>query len=142
MATLVLEDLKGKTEVILFPEAFGQFADHIRTGSVVFIKGKVDFRNERPSIVATEVLPINEVTEKLTNRVEIEFYLAGLEKDTLESLKKLLVRFKGKAPVYLLLHLPNKEKVSIQTETKVKLTPELLSEVKDLAGEENVRLFA
>ena len=142
MATLVLEDLKEKTEVIFFPDVFDQFANHIRVGSVVFINGKVDFRNEKPSVIADEVLPINEATEKLTNRVEIELYLAGLERSTLESLKKSLAKFKGNVGVNLTIHLPNKERISIQTETLVQPTPELLSEVKKLVGEERVHLLA
>jgi len=142
MATLVLEDLKEKTEVIFFPDVFDQFANHIRVGSVVFINGKVDFRNEKPSVIADEVLPINEATEKLTNRVEIELYLAGLERSTLESLKKSLAKFKGNVGVNLTIHLPNKERISIQTETLVQPTPEFLSEVKKLVGEERVHLLA
>jgi len=142
MATLVLEDLKEKTEVIFFPDVFDQFANHIRVGSVVFINGKVDFRNEKPSVIADEVLPINEATEKLTNRVEIELYLAGLERSTLESLKKSLAKFKGNVGVFLILHLPNKERISLQTETLVQPTPEFLSEVKKLVGEERVHLLA
>jgi len=142
MATLVLEDLKEKTEIILFPEAFNQFANHIRVGSVVFINGKVDFRNEKASVVADEVLPINEATEKLTNRVEIELYLAGLEKSTLESLKKSLTKFKGNVGVYLTLHLPNKERISLQTEISVQPTPEFLSEIRKSVGEDRVHLLA
>ncbi len=142
MATLVLEDLKAKTEIIFFPEVFNQFANHIRVGSVVFISGKVDFRNEKPSVVASEVLPINEATEKLTNMVEIELYLAGLERSILESLKKSLVKFKGNVVVNLTIHLPNKERISIQTETPVQPTPELLSDIKKSVGEDRVHLLA
>ena len=142
MATLVLEDLKEKTEVIFFPDVFDQFANHIRVGSVVFINGKVDFRNEKPSVIADEVLPINEATEKLTNRVEIELYLAGLERSTLESLKKSLAKFKGNVGVNLTIHLPNKERISIQTKTLVQPTPELLSEIRKSVGEERVHLLA
>jgi len=142
MATFLLEDLKGKAEVILFPETFNRFGEHIRVGSIVFVKGKADFRNERPSVVADEILPIDEATEKLADRVDLELYLAGLEKDALESLKKLLAKFKGGVAVYLTVHLSNKERVSIQTEAKIKPTPEFLSRAKDLVGEDNVHLLA
>ena len=41
MACLVLEDLIGSLEVVVFPEQYEKYKSFLREGAMVFCKGKV-----------------------------------------------------------------------------------------------------
>jgi DNA polymerase III subunit alpha len=60
MAVLVLEDLHGSIEAVVFPRIYERGAEVFREDAVLIIEGKVDTRSDRPQIVvdrAEEWLP-------------------------------------------------------------------------------------
>jgi DNA polymerase-3 subunit alpha len=65
MAVFVLEDLQGSVEVVMFPDVLNAFGDRLVKDTVVFVKGKLDYRREEPNIIAVELIPIDDVREKL-----------------------------------------------------------------------------
>jgi DNA polymerase-3 subunit alpha len=60
MAVLVLEDLHGSIEAVVFPRVYERATDVFREDAILVIEGKVDTRSDRPQIVvdrAEEWLP-------------------------------------------------------------------------------------
>ena len=51
MAVLVLEDLHGSIEAVVFPRVYERAADVFREDAVLIIEGKVDTRSDRPQII-------------------------------------------------------------------------------------------
>jgi len=69
MAVFMLEDLQGQVEVVLFPDALEEYGQYLVEDKVVFVKGKVDCRREKPNIFADELLTLEEASEQLIAKV-------------------------------------------------------------------------
>ena len=71
MAVFTLEDLQGSVEVVMFPDVLNRFGGSLVKESIVFVKGKLDYRREEPNIIAVELITLEEVREKLAAKVKI-----------------------------------------------------------------------
>ncbi|NQT03574.1 MAG: DNA polymerase III subunit alpha, partial [Planctomycetes bacterium] len=72
MAVFVLEDLQGQVDVVMFPDVLNDFNNILVADTIVFVKGKLDHRRERPNILASELIILDQVREKLAARVQIK----------------------------------------------------------------------
>ena len=65
MAVFMLEDLYGQAEIVLFADVLEKYRHFLIKDKVVFVKGKVDCKREKPNIFADELVALEEVTKKL-----------------------------------------------------------------------------
>src|SRR5262249_33373083 len=72
MAVFSLEDSLGSVEVIAFPEAYQRAAGLVETGQVVLVSGKRERDEESIRIIASEIVPIDLVRERLAREVAIK----------------------------------------------------------------------
>ena len=72
MAIMMLEDLDGSVEVLVFPGAYQNYGKYVRKDAIVFVKGRLSLREEHPKIVADEVIPLEQAQEKYTTGVIIK----------------------------------------------------------------------
>ena len=144
MAIATLEDLSGKCEVVIFPEAFRDYGSILRVNSLLFVEGTLNLRNDQPTLVASELIPISEVPSRFTKKIEVELYLPGLEKKNLDFLKEIIKKYPGDCPLYLSLVLPEKkEKVLIETDSSFHTSPteDFIQKVKKKFGAESLHLY-
>ena len=65
MAFLGIEDLYGVTEIVVFPNIYDRCSGILNVDRVVAVKGTLNFKEEEaPSILADEILTIEEAAEK------------------------------------------------------------------------------
>ncbi len=57
-AVVVLEDMTGSLEVMIWSEAFAKSSQYLEMGNVVSIGGRLDLRDEGPRLSANEVKPL------------------------------------------------------------------------------------
>lgn len=140
MAILTLEDLEGEVEVLVWPKVYPKAVSHLEVDSPVFIKGKVNLKEETPRIEAEEVISLQEVQEKYTRVVLIHLFSAGLTEDALDSLKKILVRFPGKTMASLVFSSPGRKETVVSLGREFRVTPseELTRGIEELLGEGTV----
>jgi len=143
MAILRLEDLKGTVEVLVFPRSFKNAEKNISEDAIVFIKGRVNLREDTPKIIAEEVLPLDEARQKYTQAVSIELITTGLEKDTLQKLSEVFAKHKGPTPVYINFTTPEKKKIQMAAGNGISVLPtdELITEIEQLVGEGQVSIW-
>jgi len=141
MAVLQLEDLQGQVEVVLFPETFSKYSELCSEDNVVFVKGKVDFKREKPNIFAEEIVTLEQASEKLAARVNIRFYSDGVTKEKVATIKSLCRHHRGKSPIFLTI-LTDKGKLyaSADKSLSVNPDPEFCRKIKELVGKENLQL--
>lgn len=144
MAFVTLEDLEGTCEVIIFPETYAKHRIQVAKDAVVFICGSVNKRDEIPKIIASEVIPVEDVRKKLTKVISIDLSTVGLERQTLEKLKGIFEAYHGSTPVELNFHSPDgKRMLMLPGETyRVQANDEFLKEVKDLLGPTSLKIMA
>ncbi|MFP4104763.1 MAG: DNA polymerase III subunit alpha [Phycisphaerae bacterium] len=101
MAMLTLEDLTGKTDAVVFSDAYDEFREYLQTEAIVFVSGLVDRRREKPSIIIKEITPIDDAVEKFTASVLLRLPAGEPNPDLLGGLKNLLETHKGDRPIFL-----------------------------------------
>ena len=141
MAVFVLQDLQGQVEVVLFPEVFNKFATILVEDTVVFVKGKLDFRREKPNIIASELIALDQVREKLAAKVRIRLDAKDVTKEKVAMIRSICQHHKGKSPVYVAVRT-DKGKVyaTADKELSVNPDPEFCRKMKQLIGDENFQL--
>jgi len=139
MAIVGLEDIDGAMELVIFPSSYQQMSAYLKEGTVVVVKGKVNFRDGLPKMVAQEMAGIEEVYG-LIKTIHVNVSKAG--KAGFEKLKERLKRFPGKVPVYLELDTKNYKSVQILVGEDLFVTPSevLMEEIKALVGSEHFRV--
>jgi len=141
MAIFKLEDLTGMVEVIVFPEAYENgIGKYLLRDEMVIVKGRLNWREEKPRIVASEVIPFSRAREHFIHQMTLKLSTAGLEEDTLKKLKELFEKNRGNCQVNFSLSAPRNRLMKISSKIQVKLSDELLEEVKRLLGGDSIQL--
>ena len=55
MAVVLLEDLHGSIEAVLFPRVYDRAVEILREDAILIVEGKLDTRSDRPQVVADRV---------------------------------------------------------------------------------------
>ena len=104
MCVFMLEDAAGSIEVVVFPEAFKQHGHLADNGQTVLVKGKFERDDESARILATEIVPIGIVRERLAKSVAIRLSTPPADRATFERLWDLFAQHKGDRRVAIVLH--------------------------------------
>jgi DNA polymerase-3 subunit alpha len=141
MAVFVLEDLQGEAEVVLFPETLNKFSAKLVEDRVVFVKGKVDRRREKPNVFVEELIALDDATERLAARVHIRLDAGDVSKEKVAEIKTICEHHRGKSPVYVALHT-DKGRVSAVADKSLRVNPDVdfCKKMKLLVGAENFQL--
>ncbi|MDD5085500.1 MAG: DNA polymerase III subunit alpha [Candidatus Omnitrophica bacterium] len=142
MAFVTIEDLKGRTEVVVFPDLYRESLSLLQKDATVFIRGRLTLREDEPKIIASEILPLSEAGKRLTRVVSIDLFTAGLDKETLEKLRDILITHKGKVPVYLNFKGPEGDETIISPSEGflIETSSELFDKIEKLLGENVIHI--
>ncbi len=133
MAFVVLEDLTGSVEIVVFPDLYTKEEQYFQEDNLLVIGGKIDAREEKsPKILAKTVTPLPREPKQLFIRVGPS---CGLE--TLAGVKKILAGWPGGIPVYLYF---DAEKKMLLLDEGVRDDPEVSRSLEKLLGAGAVKL--
>jgi len=141
MAVFTLEDLQGQVEVVVFPEVLSRYSDILVADTVVFVKGKADYRREAPNIIAEELIALNDVREKLAAKIRLKLDAKNVTKEKVTMIKSICQHHRGKSPVYVAVQT-EKGRVYAAADKGLSVNPDLdfCRKMKQLLGEENFQL--
>jgi DNA polymerase-3 subunit alpha len=136
MAFIMLEDLFGIVEVIVFPKDFEKYKNMLETDQKIFVRGKVTVEEEKAAkLICQEIIPFENVPQELWIKYpDIEAF----QKDE-QALYSLLSEYDGKDDVVIYCE---KEKCikKLPKSRSVKADKELLQKLKSVYFDENVRI--
>ncbi|MBN1494012.1 MAG: DNA polymerase III subunit alpha [Candidatus Omnitrophica bacterium] len=143
MAFVTLEDLKGKVEIIFFPDIYQKDREHVQVGKILFVRGKVDARSDMPKLLASEVITLDNVREKLTKVFSVTVSTTGLSQDVLTNLKKILKSHSGQVPVKInfIDAAGRKTQLSPSPDYFINADDHLFYEVEELLGENAIKVL-
>ena len=95
MAIAVLEDLMGKTEIVIFPDQFAEVQDLVAPDQLVFVRGSVDRRREVPSVRTSKIFAMEMGPEVLSTDCEIKINSPTLAADTMDKLRAICKKYPG-----------------------------------------------
>ncbi len=134
MGVIELEDFDGRAEVVFYPKIFETHSSLLRPGTILFIKGRVELRSDKPKLVADDTATINTISEKLSAKVEVDVTMP-VTKGTLDALKTAFQKNRGSCPVFINLIEPGTGRVKIKANGfTVNPRVELVDELKIVVG--------
>ena len=141
MAVFVLEDLQGTCEVVLFPEVLNEYASLVVEDSIVFVKGKTDFRRERPNVIASELIPLERAREKLAKGVKIRLDAREVTQEKVLQIRSICQHHRGSRPFSVVVQT-DRGRVHATADKSLCVNPDVdfCRKMKQLIGEENFQL--
>jgi DNA polymerase-3 subunit alpha len=143
MCVITLDDAQGSVEVVVFPEAFKQYGHLAEEGQMVLVKGKLERDDESARLLASEIVPIALVTERLASSVAITLSAPQHDRETFVQLWDVLMRHKGDRRVAIELRDPDRHlrvKLDVNAQIRVRPSERLVSEVEKICGTGSVSL--
>ncbi|MCX7927583.1 MAG: DNA polymerase III subunit alpha [Candidatus Omnitrophica bacterium] len=139
MAIIILEDLHGVVEVIVFPAVYSKISRLLIQGTVVMVKGKVNLRENTPKVICDDILSFDDVYKQVSS---VRIDLTGIKGNLFESLKEILLSSQGQTPVYLNLTTAEKSKLQliVGQEFFVQPNEQLITNIENLIGQDRVVL--
>ena len=138
MAILKLEDETGSIEAFIFPRLFSECASLLRETAIVILKGKVETKDKIPKMLASQVIPIEKVTEHIKS-VNISLENNGI---SLSNLKSIFLNYKGDVPVFFSFKDSKLKGVKVKTGSNfcITLSDKALETINSAVGEGNLSL--
>ena len=102
MAVFSLEDLQGSIEVMVFPKTMSALGHLLDEDVVVLVGGRVNRRDDTPSLVAGDIEVFDPVIEE-TPPLRLHVHPNRLDDSTIGRLKELFSDFPGESEVHILL---------------------------------------
>jgi DNA polymerase III subunit alpha len=142
MCVFMLDDAHGSIEVVVFPEAFKQYGHLADNGQTVCVAGRFERDDESARILASEIVPIEIVRERLAKSVAIRLSMPPHGRATLEKLFDVLAHHKGDRRVAFVIHEQEKH-IRVTADVsgiRVRPSESLVSEVEKICGTGSVSL--
>ncbi|HKA32581.1 MAG TPA: DNA polymerase III subunit alpha [Candidatus Binatia bacterium] len=143
-ASFQLEDKTGFIEVIVWPETYKRCGERLVSDDPILVAGKMDIGEERVQIIANEIIPLEEASQRLPparkkdNGGRVHVYLRGaaFTPDELAQLHETLRRHPGASPVSLHFFSPDQSEAIIEADDlRVSSNAELLETCERLFGD-------
>jgi DNA polymerase-3 subunit alpha len=144
MAVFTLEDAQGSIEVIAFPETFQRAAALIEPGVMVVVSGKIERGDEVARIVASEIISIDGVRERVAREVAIHLRMPA-QQGVFEALGEIFSRYRGDRRVSFEIELPRDRtplrlRAAVSAQIRVRPSSSFVSEVERIVGPGSVSL--
>lgn len=154
MAFVEIEDMSGLIEVVVFPKTLIEHQRMIEEGAIVVVTGRLDVRDDEPSVIvcdkimtpqdAEKLVPANTVnnndntqTEQRRKRKGLFLRLPSADCPELAKAEKFLAIFDGYTPLYYYFEDTKEYKLMPKT-SFVSLNDPLINELKKILGDKNV----
>ncbi len=135
MAYIILEDLKGSMNIIVFPEIYKSNYKLLHEGRPVVVKGIVDAGEENVKLIVSEISSLADVAEKSYSAAYFTVNMQKTTADDLESLRQCLGKYAGKQDGYIkLLDQRCETLIYLGDDMKIDISAPLKSDAEIILG--------
>ncbi len=144
MAFLLLADEGGEIEAVVFPKTYVEVKSVLIPNSVVMVKGKVEEREDRLSLIVDTITPVNDTNSSDERREDVEnskeldpntiVIPQGTSKATLFELNKILQENRGEDQITLIFQNGHSNR-ELKLPFGIKLDNELKSKIQSLLSQ-------
>jgi DNA polymerase-3 subunit alpha len=139
MAVCTLEDRHGGVEIVVFPETFKTARPLVENGAMVVVRGKLERDDETVRVLATEMVGMGTVRERLAREMAITVAVPPHGRETFEALADLFAHHRGDKPVTFQLLVKGEDRqfrvrAQVSPQIRVKPTSALVAEVEKICG--------
>jgi DNA polymerase-3 subunit alpha len=143
---IAIEDLEGRIEDgLVFSESYAaishKYPDALTKESIVFVKGKIDRKNEIPGVVVNEVIPLADAVARLSTAIAVKLDGTRHSPDMIAQVMPLLGKHRGNMPVYFQVNTATgKVTMQIDRQHAIKPSQDLVGDLEQLLGPGSVDL--
>ncbi len=139
-----LEDMHGKVELLVFPEAYRKLAEKVKLEVPVLIRGGVRIEEgANPKVTANEIIPLDEAKVPMPKALRIRIPLGSATDGTVDALHALFTERRGEAKVLFDLERDGDFMVVMEAEGyNVMPDRAFLGRVEELCGRGSVRVIS
>jgi len=143
MAGLVLEDMHGRVDAAVFPEAYKRLADKVKLEIPVLVKAAVRVEDDAaPKLFINEITLLDEAKVKLPRSLRVTLQLPEALPETVDALHGLFTRSPGEAKVLFDLVRPGEYVVVMEAEGyNVCADRAFMNSVEQLCGPDSVKVI-
>jgi DNA polymerase-3 subunit alpha len=137
---IAIEDLEGRIEDgLVFSESYAaisaKYPEALSKESIVFVRGKIDRKNETPGLMVSEVIPVADAVSRLTTAVAIKLDPMKHTPAIIADIPPTLAKHKGTLPVYFQINTDTgKVTMQIDRQHAVKPSPAMVGDLEQLLG--------
>jgi DNA polymerase III subunit alpha len=142
-ASAQLEDLRGSVELLVFPKAYLAMQNVLKPDAALLIRGTVRHEeNQKPRVSVSDARPLDAAVNGAKTQLRIRMNLEAMGDARLNQLSETLSAYPGESPILFELIRSGDYVVRIQSRAPrgVKTDNELLDRLREICGEEAVRL--
>jgi len=138
-----LEDMSGKVELLVFPEAYRKLAEKMKLEVPVLIRGGVRIEEgANPKVTANDIIPLDEARVPLPKALRIRIPLGSATDGTVDALHTLFNERRGEAKVLFDVEREGDFMVVMEAEGyNVMPDRNFLGRVEELCGRGSVRVI-
>ena len=138
MAFLKLEDLTGMIEVIVFPKTLDKVRESLKEDALVVIKGRVSIKeDELPKLICESIEPLEKIN---TSKVYLRSKNLEQGKALMKELRNIPEYYKGDTTVYMFTE-NDRRSYRMPKDVWINLESDVISYLKELVGEENIKVI-
>ncbi len=143
MAFATIEDFTGKAETLIFSDPYEKGKNAIKLDAPVLMIGKAEASGDSIKLIVDEVYGIDQAIQSLTKSIVITFSTNSATEKQIRDTIDLLDRYRGSGscPCFFTIWNGTNHPWKLLARTlKVKPARDLLAGLRDIFGEENVRI--
>jgi DNA polymerase III subunit alpha len=136
------EDLGTSLDLVYFPSDNDRFGQYLVEDQILFLIGRsARDRQGEPTIKVQRIVPLEECEKHLSSSIALHFVESELDEAQLRGVDKIISKFPGATPVYLMVSQA-KGALQFRLDEKKFVTPEqsLFQELADKIGLQNVEI--
>jgi DNA polymerase-3 subunit alpha len=131
-AIYTIQDMTGVQELLAFPESFGRLEPLLKPGNPLLLKVRVQVEEAGTRLSLQEARPIAAIAERGPAELRVRLDRDAIDEGLMKRIEKLLAASEGPHPVFFEVVSADGVVAVIQSQQRVRVTPELLEAVRQL----------
>jgi len=139
-AIFTLQDMTGVQELLAFPESFARLESTLKPGTPLLLKVRVQVEEAGTRLSLQEARKLEAVAENggpAEFRLKVD--LQRLNQDTLAQLEELFAKAAGPSTVIFELKANDGTTAVMQSQRKIRVTPDFIAALDRICGDEAIR---
>ncbi|TET22555.1 MAG: DNA polymerase III subunit alpha, partial [Candidatus Cloacimonadota bacterium] len=142
MSFLTLADLNGYFDVVVFSSLYKKCWEDLRIGNAIIVKGQkgTNARNaDKPSVVASRIVSIDELRDNFIEKIELNLSLQMLNEELIFDINKIVNEHPGDKNFYVMIN-DCEEKLPLKMDAEVEISKELVDSLTKLTGIDSISI--
>lgn len=143
MAILVIEDMTGSIECLVFPKVLQAQSELLITDGVVGISGRISRQDmlEDPTLIIEDLIPIEQTAERWGRSLRIELDKDLITEPMIQRIQQVLTESPGQCPVYIdLANSTGSIRRLVLNQIRVNPDTRIVTQLSELIGSEHIFL--